>query len=51
MRKAKPGYVVKSYRVEYTANVMTARKDLYKDVYQPQAERIYVGVKKRETNN
>ena len=50
VRKAKPGYVVKSYRVEYTANVMTARKDLYRDVYQPQAERIYVGVKKRETN-
>ena len=46
--KAKPGYVVQSYRLEYTGNVLTDRKNLYRDVYEPKAERIYVGVKRRE---
>ena len=47
--KARPGYVVKSYRVEYTGNVLSDRKELYTDTYEPRAERIYVGVTKRET--
>ncbi len=46
--KAKEGYVVKSYRVEYTGNVETGRMELYTDTYKPKAERIYVGVKNRD---
>ena len=46
--KAKPGYVVQSYRLEYTGNELTARKELYTDTYEPKPERIYVGTKKRE---
>ena len=45
--KAKEGYVVKSYRVQYTGNVLSDRKELFTDTYQPKAERIYVGVKDR----
>ena len=45
--KPKEGYVVKSYRVQYTGNVMTERKELFTDTYEPKAERIYVGVKDR----
>ena len=46
--KAKPGYVVKSYRLEYTGNTQTAKVDLYTDTYKPQAEKIYVGIYSRE---
>ena len=46
--KGKPGYVVKSYRVEYRGNEFIEKKDLFTDRYEPQAERIYVGVKRRE---
>ena len=45
--KAKEGHVVKSYRLEYTGSVLTDRKELYTDTYEPQAERIYVGVTPR----
>ena len=45
--KAQPGYVVQSYRLEYTGNELTARKELYTDTYEPKPERIYVGTKKR----
>ncbi len=48
--KAKPGYVVRSYRVEYSGNTVVSQKELYTDTYKPKAERIYVGVKKRESN-
>ena len=44
---AKEGYVVKSYRVQYTGNVITERKELYTDTYEPKAERIYVGTRDR----
>ncbi len=46
--KAKPGYVVQSYRLEYSGNVLTERKPLYKDTYEPKAEKVYVGVTRRE---
>ena len=46
--KAQKGYVVESYRVEYTGNVVSDRVKLFKDTYEPKAERIYVGVSKRE---
>ena len=46
--KAKPGYVVESYRVKYEGNVETERQLLYVDTYEPKAERIYVGVKRRK---
>lgn len=46
--KGEPGYVVKSYRYEYTGNVLTDRTDLATDVYDAKPERIYVGVTKRE---
>ena len=46
--KAQEGYIVKSYRVQYTGNVATERKDLYTDTYKPKPERIYVGVKNRD---
>lgn len=46
--KAKEGYVVKSYRIEYTGNDITNRKELFTDRYEPKAEKIYVGVKNRE---
>ena len=46
--KAKEGYVVKSWRVQYTKNMVTERKELFTDTYEPKAERIYVGVKSRD---
>ena len=46
--KAKEGYVVKSWRIQYTKNMVTERKELFTDTYEPKAERIYVGVKSRE---
>ncbi|MDO5435713.1 MAG: VanW family protein [Clostridia bacterium] len=45
--KAQDGYVVNSYRIEYTNGVETGRKLLYKDTFEPKAEKIYVGVTKR----
>ena len=45
--KAKPGYVVESYRVKYEGNTETERVLLYVDTYEPKAERIYVGVTRR----
>ena len=45
--KAKPGYVVESYRVKYSGNTELERVMLYSDTYEPKAERIYVGVTKR----
>lgn len=45
--KAKEGYIVKSYRVQYTGNSVTEKKELFTDTYQPKAEVIYVGVKSR----
>ena len=45
--KAKPGYVVQSYRLKYEGNVLTEQKELDKDIYKPQPEKIYVGVKSR----
>ena len=48
--KAQKGYVVDSYRLEYVGNVLTNRVKLYTDTYEPKAERIYVGVTKRETS-
>lgn len=45
--KAKEGYVVKSYRVQYSGSVQTERKELYTDRYEPKPERIYVGTKDR----
>ena len=45
--KAKEGYVVNSYLVQYTGNSQTGRKHLYTDTYEPKPERIYVGVKDR----
>ena len=46
--KAKDGYIVKSYRLEYIGDILTDRKELFTDRYEPQAEKIYVGVKNRE---
>ena len=46
--KAKPGHVVKSYRLEYTGTVLTDKTLLYTDRYEPIPERIYVGVKNRD---
>ena len=48
VKLAQEGYNVKSYRVQYTGNVATERKDLYTDTYKPKPERIYVGVKNRD---
>lgn len=45
--KAKEGHVIQSYRLEYTGNVLTDRVELFRDVYEAQPERIYVGVKSR----
>ena len=45
--KAKEGHIIQSYRLEYTGNVLTNRVELYRDVYEAQPERIYVGVKSR----
>ena len=42
--KAKEGHVVKSYRLEYTGNVLTDRKEMFTDTYEAQPEKIYVGV-------
>ncbi len=46
--KARTGYVVDSWRVEYVGNVVNERVHLYTDTYEPKAEKIYVGVTKRE---
>lgn len=46
--KAKPGYVVESYRVRYSGNTEIDRTMLYTDTYEPKPERIYVGVKRRD---
>ncbi|MBQ9251145.1 MAG: VanW family protein [Clostridia bacterium] len=46
--KAKPGYVVESYRVKYQGNTEVERALLYSDTYEPKPERVYVGVTKRE---
>ena len=48
--KAKPGYVVESYRVRYEGSTETERTLLYIDTYEPKPERIYVGVTKRGDN-
>ena len=45
--KAKPGYVVESYRVRYSGNTEVDRTLLDVDTYEPKAERIYVGVTRR----
>jgi len=45
--KAKEGHIVQSYRLEYTGNVLTDRKELYTDTYEAIPERIYVGVQYR----
>ena len=45
--KAKPGYVVESYRVRYSGSTEVERTLLYVDTYEPKPERIYVGVTKR----
>ena len=45
--KAKPGYVVESYRVCYSGNTEIERVMLYTDTYEPKPERIYVGVTRR----
>ena len=45
--KAKPGYVVESYRVKYEGNAETERTLMFVDTYEPKAERIYVGVTRR----
>ena len=45
--KAKPGYVVESYRVKYEGNTEVERAMLYSDTYEPKAEKIYVGVTRR----
>ena len=45
--KAKEGYVVNGYLVQYTGNTQTGRKLLYTDTYEAKPERIYVGVKDR----
>lgn len=45
--KAKEGYVVNGYLVQYTGNVQSDRKLLYTDTYEAKPERIYVGVKDR----
>ena len=39
--KAKDGCIVNSYRVEYTNGVVTEKKLLYKDTYNPKPEKIY----------
>lgn len=49
VRKAKDGYVVESYRVKYVNEEVVERTLLYTDRYEPKQERIYVGVKKRES--
>jgi len=46
--KAKPGYLVRSYRLEYTGTEVTDRKILYTDTYDARAERIYVGTHSRD---
>ena len=39
--KAKDGCYVDSYLVEYTNGVETSRKKMYRDKYEPRAERYY----------
>ena len=45
--KAQEGYVVESYRVQYSGNEVLGKRLLFTDEYPAKAERIYVGVKKR----
>ncbi len=45
--KGREGYVVDSYLVTYTNDVMTDRKKLYTDTYPAKADTIYTGVKER----
>ena len=40
VRKAKDGYKVRSYRLKYEGDVLTERKELFTDVYKPQAARV-----------
>ena len=46
--KAQVGYVVESYRLQYTGNYLSERTFLAKDTYDPKPEKIYVGVTKRD---
>lgn len=46
--KAQEGFIYKSYRMKYEANVLTNREELYTDRYEPKAEKIYVGVTQRD---
>lgn len=45
--KGREGYVVDSYLVTYTDNVMTDRKKMYTDTYPAKADTIYTGVTDR----
>ena len=45
--EGREGYVVESYLVTYTDNVVTDRKKMYTDTYPAKADTIYVGVKDR----
>ena len=45
--KGREGYVVDSYLVTYTNDVITDRKKLYTDTYPAKADTIYTGVKDR----
>ena len=45
--KAQEGYVVESYRVQYSGNEVLGKRLLFTDEYPAKAEKIYVGVKKR----
>lgn len=47
VQKAQEGYVVASYRVEYSGDVAVNEVLLYTDTFDPKPERIYVGVTKR----
>ena len=47
--EARKGYVVESYRLKYVGNVLQEPKEhLDTDTYEPKAEKIYVGVTKRD---
>ena len=46
--EAQDGFIYKSYRLKYEANILTGREELYTDRYEPKAEKIYVGVTKRD---
>lgn len=49
-QEAQIGYVVNSYRVEYTDGVETDRVLLYKDTFEPKQETIYVGTTERSSS-